>query len=201
MSLEDQLFPFRLDRDIARKILVRLNLRARKDDVGLPLGASWGVYRQLDEDDLKESLRVELSRREIIQRRALSFLGVIAVMSAFTLGAIGLTHQNRHVVPTWLLLLPVGVALAYFTGGTWAALRTVAPEQLHDLFLQVRLDGGKRWSDDDWKDVILKAIEADQAYNLIYSIYAARSYRCLRNGLFCLVLALFLLLGDAALAG
>ena len=67
------------------------------------------------------------------------------------------------------------------------------------MYLQARMPGGEVVVDDSLKDVILNAIQLNQAYNLLFATYSSRSYRCIRNGIVCLVVALVLLVVDAIL--
>ncbi|HEX9669903.1 MAG TPA: hypothetical protein VGC93_10515 [Thermoanaerobaculia bacterium] len=199
MKLADELLPFFVGRSIVRQLRVRIGLQRRKWEQGNPLDSSWNKYRQLTEDALKESLRSELYRRELMHRRGQAFLGSVAVMSAFTIGATGLFGRSAHVIPVWVLGAAILAPLPYLLGAVWFALRIVKPEELCDLYLQARMPGGEVVVDDSLKDVILNAIQLNQAYNLLFATYSSRSYRCIRNGIVCLVVALVLLVVDAIL--
>lgn len=196
MKLGEQILPFFLNRSDVRRIRSRVTTWQKKADLGASIDPTWHQYRQLEESALKESLRSELSRRELMQRRSQSFLGTIAVMSAFTIGALSLFRLPRYVIPDWVIAVGVIAVLAFLAGGAWSALQIVAPDQLYDLYLQNRMDHGTPIQGSAWTDVIIDAIQLNQAHNLIFSIYSLRSYRCIRNGLVSLVLSLLLLLID-----
>lgn len=196
MSVLDQVFPFRLNHRSLAEIRTRIAVQECKGERSLTLDPTWEKYRCLDEAALRDSLRAELARREQVQRRAQTFLGSIAVMTAFTIGAVGALRVAAGVLPGWILGLAVLLTLPYLAAAAWFALATVRPGELYDVFLQSRVHEGQQIRDSAWKDALLWLVQINQAQNLILGVLAERSYRCIRNGLICLVAVFLLLLAD-----
>lgn len=197
----DQVLPFRFEHKSLSEIRTRIKVQERKSDLSLKLDASWEKYRCLDEAELRDSLRVELARREQVQRRAQTLLGSIAVMTAFTIGASGALRLPANLLPCWILAFAVLLTLPYLAAAAWFALRTVRPGELFDVFLQSRVHEGKPVRDSVWKDQLIWLIQMNQAQNLILGVFAERSYRCIRNGIIGLVAVFLLLLADGILRG
>lgn len=190
----DHLLPFFFQARQIHEIRTRIDVQHDKQQRGRQLDASWFKYRELPRDALLDSLRAELSRRELIHRRAQTFLGSVAILSAFTIGAIGSFPPHGCVSLTALLATSTAITMLFLAGAAWAAMQIIRPEQLYDLFLQSRMENDEPLTDDGFKDAVLYAIQMNQAYLLIFSAYSERSFRCLRNGFVCLMVVLLLLL-------
>lgn len=189
----DQVLPFLVGREDVATIRTRIEVQLDRQLRGEALPSEWQRYRALPLGDLKESLRSELSRRDAITRRAQAYLGSVAVMSAFTIGIIGVLRGASDFP-----VLPIGAAslaaVSFLAGAAWSAWRVARPEHVYDLDLQSRMQGEAPLSEDALKDSAIFSIHMNQAHNLIFSQYSERASRCLRNGLVCLVLIMFLLL-------
>lgn len=194
-----EVLPFRLKQQLLNEIRARIAVLERKSDERLTLDPTWETYRCFDETDLRDSLRAELARREQVQRRAQTLLSSIAVMTAFTIGAVGAMRASNAVMPAWILGIAVFSTFPNFAAAAWFALATVRPADLYDFFLQSRVHAGQPLSPESRRDRLIWLVQVNQAQNLILGVLADRTYRCVRNGLVCLVALLLLLLVDGAL--
>ena len=128
---------------------------------------------------------MERARREIIQRRALVFLGYAAIVTALTLGTLNLIESDssaRSLVFGFGLILTV----TFLGGSVRCAFIIIRPALVPDMYLQAKMNDGEPASEDELKPGMLIAIQLAQTDNLILSIYAERSARFFRNGLWCL---------------
>jgi hypothetical protein len=198
-AIAAEVLPFRLNQRLLNVIRTRIAVLERKSDDRLTLDPTWETFRCLEEMDLRDSLRAELARREQVQRRAQTLLSSIAVMTAFTIGAVGAMRASNAVMPAWILGIATFSTFPYFAAAAWFALATVRPGDLYDFFLQSRVHAGQPLSSEARKDRLVWLVQVNQAQNLILGVLADRTYRCVRNGLACLVALLLLLLVDGAL--
>ena len=181
----DQLWPGRYHSKTLREVTAR---RAAKE-LGLTAGSAieidWQNFRKLPLTDLEESLRMERARREIIQRRALVFLGYAAIVTALTLGTLNLIESDSAALS---LVFGFGLILTvtFFGGSVLCAFIIIRPALVPDMYLQAKMNDGEPASEDERKSGMLIAIQLAQTDNLILSIYAERSARFFRNGLWCL---------------
>lgn len=182
-----------------RTIQARLAVAERRGPVRDKIHLHWEKYRSLPMNELQESLRSELARREYIHRRAQAFLGSIAVMTAFTIGATNSLRTAESVLPLWLITPAILVAFLYLAGGGWYALATIKPGLMHDLSLQTRMDGDSLQNDSLRQNTLLSLIHMSQAQNLIFNVLAERMSRCVRNGFLLLGVVLLLIVIDATL--
>ena len=195
----EQLVPVLYERREEKRIRLRLRAKENKIGRGDGLDESWKRFRALDAGDLKEALASELNRRDGFQRRALGFLGTVAVMSAFVIGAVSLLRTSRHAVPSAVTTPLVVLTLVYLGLAAWGALRIVSPGRLYDLNLHNRMPGQERLTEEAWKDIIIQAIELNEASNLILAYQSERTSRSLQNGIVCLVASLVAVVVDSAL--
>ena len=195
----EQLIPTFHERHTEKSIRLRLKAKQNKIKRGESLEETWKHFRALDVAALKEALKSELDRREAFQRRGLGFLGIVAVMSAFVLGAVSLLRYPRHEIPSAVTISLIFLTLGYLAYAAWSALKIIAPGQLYDLSLQNRMPGEEPLEEEAWKDVIIEVVELNQVSNLLLAFGSERSYRSLRNGLACLVASLVAVVVDAAL--
>lgn len=186
------LFPFCYEAQLISTIRARIGLQRHKEERAPQLDLVWQKYLQLALDDIKESLRAEITRRDQMNRRAQGFLGSVAVLSAFTIGTTSLLRPLGSTPLNYVLSLGILGAVVFLGGAAWYALQILRPEQLYDVFLQARFRGEQPLAEPELKETLLFAIQLDQAYNLIFATYSERSYRCLRNGFICLLFVLIL---------
>ena len=181
----DQLWPGRYHSKRLREVTAR---RAAKE-LGLTAGSAteidWQNFLKLPLTDLEESLRMERARREIIQRRALVFLGYAAIVTALTLGTLNLIESDSSALS---LVFGFGLILTvtFLGGSVLCAFIIIRPALVPDIYLQAKMNDGEPASEDERKPGMLIAIQLAQTDNLILSIYAERSARFFRNGLWCL---------------
>ena len=181
----DQLWPGRYHSKRLREVTAR---RAAKE-LGLTAGSAieidWQNFLKLPLTDLEESLRMERARREIIQRRALVFLGYAAIVTALTLGTLNLIESDSAALS---LVFGFGLILTvtFLGGSVLCAFIIIRPALVPDMYLQAKMNDGEPASEDERKPGMLIAIQLAQTDNLILSIYAERSARFFRNGLWCL---------------
>lgn len=196
-SVFDQAVPFVYRSEEVATIRSRIESQKDKEQRGQQLPHGWVKYERLTRAELGDSLRSELARREGFQRRAQAFLGTVAVMSAFTIGMVGLLRNaSLNTVPLTVLSVSIFATLAYLGGGAWFALGIIRPEQVYDLFLQNRVPDSDPLTEEQLKRFIIHAIHMNQAYNLIFASYSERAYRSVRNGLLGLMSVLAMLVVD-----
>ena len=193
----NQLLPFLFERSQMRTTRTRISVRNNKIENGTLVDPTWEKFRALDTGILQDSLRVELSRREYVHRRAQTFMSVIAVMTAFTIGATNILRLPRHIIPSWAMALGVLFAFLYLAIGGWYALQTIRPGQLHDFHLQNRMKDDRPLDENELKDMLLSLIQMNQAQSLIFSTLAERTYRSVRNGVLLLGAVLLVLVIDS----
>jgi hypothetical protein len=197
MSVIEQLLPFLHATGDLKTIRTRLRFEEKKTT---ELERSWQPYRELGEARLEKSLRGEHMRREQFHRRAQAFLGSMAVMSAFTIGGLGLVRAEKHGLPSWVLAISLLCTLLYLAGGAWSALMIISPSQLYDLNLQNQMDGSTPLDESERIDLLIVLVKLTEAQNLILAMLSERAYRFMRNGVVALMVSLFLLLCDATLS-
>ncbi len=190
----EQVLPHRHERQSLQE--TRLRIEQKEKEKSQVLDRPWEKYRCLDKDDLRDALRAELARRDQLQRRAQTFLGSIAVLTAFSIGIVGALRSSNFILPVWAIAIPTLPTLLYLASGAWSALEAVRPGTLYDVWLQSRIDGKEKLDDKTMLDRLIWIVHITQAQNLITAILAERTYRSVRNGLFCLVGVLLLLLAD-----
>ena len=126
---------------------------------------------------------MERARREIIQRRALVFLGYAAIVTALTLGTLNLIESDSSALVFGFGLI---LTVTFLGGSVLCAFIIIRPALVPDMYLQAKMNDGEPASEDEHKPGMLIAIQLAQTDNLILSIYAERSARFFRNGLGCL---------------
>ena len=186
-ALLDLVLPFWMERTEISTYRARLEQRRAEHAKGNSLYPEWRKFRELSLADLKESLRCDLTRRDVIHRRALTYLGSVAVLSAFTLGVTRVLSEQSG--PAFAAnSLTAALVIVFLGGAAWSALRIVGPEDVYDLFLPIRVPADHPLSEAELKDEIIFFIHMNQAHNLIFNKYSLRADRCLRNGLISLLL-------------
>ena len=181
----DQLWPGRYH----SKMLREVTARRAANELGLAAESAieidWQNFLKLPLTNLEDSLRMERARREIIQRRALVFLGYAAIVTALTLGTLNLIESNSSALS---LVFGFGLILTvtYLGGSVFCAFIIIRPALVPDMYLQAKMNDGEPASEDELKTETLIAIQLAQTDNLILSIYAERSALFFRNGLWCL---------------
>ena len=128
---------------------------------------------------------MERARREVIQRRALVFLGYAAIVTALTLGSLNLIGSDPAALS---LVFRFGLILTvtFFGGSVCCAFIIIKPALVPDMYLPAKMNDDEPASEDVRKHRTLTTIQLAQADNLILSINAERSARFFRNGLLCL---------------
>lgn len=151
-----------------------------------PLGTD-EVYLALGMPDLKDSHRAALGLREQLQRRAQGYLMAVTVATSFALGSLGLLAKVQggsvdavHLSSTtrWTLLF---VLASFFMSAT-SSLRVLGPSQAYDLWLRSHMPN----DEDSKKANIIRFIQLNEAYAMIYSYQTRCSYIGMRNGVFAL---------------
>ena len=180
-----QLWPSLYEWKTLGMVSARRAVKEREIAAGSAIEIDWQNFLKLRLSDLEESLRMERARREIIHRRALVFLGYAGIITALTLGALNLIGRDPL---TLSLVLRGGLVLTvtFLFGSVWYAFNIIKPALVQEMYLQSKMNGGEPASDEERKHGTLTAIQLAQADNLILSIYAERSSRFFRNGLWCL---------------
>ena len=169
------------------KMLREVTARRGANELGLAAESAieidWQNFLKLPLTDLEESLRMERARREIIQRRALVFLGYAAIVTALTLGTLNLIESDSSALVFGFGLI---LTVTFLGGSVLCAFIIIRPALVPDMYLQAKMNDGEPASEDELKPGMLIAIQLAQTDNLILSIYAERSARFFRNGLWCL---------------
>ena len=94
----DQLWPGRYHSKTLREVTARRAAKELELAAGSAIEIDWQNFLKLPLTDLEESLRMERARREIIQRRALVFLGYAAIVTALTLGTLNLIESDSSAL-------------------------------------------------------------------------------------------------------
>ena len=181
----DQLWPGRYDSETLRQVRARRAVKERELAAGSDIENDWQKFFKLPLTDLEESLRMERARREVIQRRALVFLGYAAIVTALTLGSLNLIGSDPSALS---LVFRFGLILTvtFFGGSVCCAFIIIKPALVPDMYLPAKMNNEEPASEDVRKYRTLTTIQLVQADNLILSIYTERSARFFRNGLLCL---------------
>ena len=171
------------------KMLREVTARRAANELGLAAESAieidWQNFLKLPLTDLEESLRMERARREIIQRRALVFLGYAAIVTALTLGTLNLIESDSSAL-SLVFIFGLILTVTFLGGSVLCAFIIIRPALVPDMYLQAKMKDGEPASEDERKPGMLIAIQLAQTDNLILSIYAERSARFFRNGLWCL---------------
>lgn len=146
----DQLWPGRYH----SKTLSEVTTRRAAKELGLTAGSAieidWQNFLKLSLTDLEESLRMERARREIIQRRALVFLGYAAIVTALTLGTLNLIESDSSALS---LAFGFGLILTvtFLGGSVLCAFIIIRPALVPDMYLQAKMNDGEPASEDERK--------------------------------------------------
>lgn len=186
----EQVIPLLFERDAERTIQTRLV----NHDKSSILDKTWHRYRKLPLADIKEALKIELSRREAVQRRALAYLATVAMASAYSLGTA--SYLRSSSLTPWLWAPVVTGALLYLAGAIKSTLAVVAPDVVYDYFLHLRMRDDAALSECEQADVVLRQIQGTQAQLLVFSYRSERATRCLRNGVLLVAVTMLLIFSD-----
>ena len=135
----DQLWPGRYH----SKTLREVTARRAATELGLAAGSAieidWQKFLKLPLTDLEKSLRMERARRDIIQRRALVFLGYAAIVTALTLGTLNIIESDSSPLSLGFrfgLILTV----TFFGGSVLCAFIIIRPVLVPDMYLQAKMN-------------------------------------------------------------
>lgn len=193
----------------------RQRRRIAQEEETVELGTDWQCYLTLDLDSLKSCHALELSRRELILKRAQANLITVTLAISFVFGIIGVltkaptaasngraTQEQIHAgfqaanLLSGAILMLVVLTVLFMLMSALCAMRVIGQDKLYDMWLQNR---GIQWSDappeDDEKLKYVKMIKLNQARILIMSNYATASHQGMTNGVVIIALALILLVG------
>lgn len=166
---------------------VRLERRLRPEierggeDYDIPPHATG--YLVLSKEDLKDSLKIEIARKEQFNRKAQAYLMGVTLASSFVVGLLGVYAKGGGAMP-WGLKVALVLLVVSLVMSAASALRVIAPSMAFDLYLQNRLPEVDDNPDDFEKRRLLKFVLLNQGHNLIAVTYLTSSYRGMRNGLF-----------------
>jgi hypothetical protein len=179
-----------------------ISKRIKSERESFDLSEEMRMYVDLTLEDLRDSHKIELARREQFQRKAQSYLMAVTIATSFVLGFLGLALKSQstsdasaHIPLAVKVLLLVGVGSLVMSAFT--ALRVIAPTEAFDLWLQAR---SVNESEEQQKGRLIKLIHLNQAYSLIAAPYVRASYVGMRNGIIVVTFLLVaLILADGKL--
>jgi hypothetical protein len=159
---------------------LRPEIERGKEDYEIPEHAA--AYLALSKEELKDSLKIELGRKEQFNRKAQAYLMGVTLATSFAVGLLGVYAKGGGAMPPGLkaVLVAVVVSLVMSAAG---ALRVIAPSMAFDLYLQNRLVEAVDVRDGFERRQLLKLTLLNQGHNLIAVTYLTASFRGMRNGL------------------
>jgi len=152
-----------------------------KQDYEIPEHAKG--YLDLSKDELKDSLKIEIARKEQFNRKAQAYLMGVTLASSFVIGVLGVyAKSGGSSLPFELKVVLLCLVFSLVMSAA-SALRVIAPSEAFDLYLQAR----HVLTDDDKSELekkqLLKLTLLNQGHNLIAVTYLTASFRGMRNGL------------------
>ncbi|MEA2710433.1 MAG: hypothetical protein QOF78_3034 [Phycisphaerales bacterium] len=161
--------------------------------------APWGsddIFK-LSVQELEDSHKLELERRDKIEKKAQANLATAALATSFGLGFIGLLPKSSEIeaqlVPTAAFAVLAFAAFVYLGMAAICAVRASAINKIFDRYLPARLQTEKYGfptADENTKAQLATLIRLNEAYTLITVNFTAASGTAMRNGIVGLVAAL-----------